>query len=782
MNKRIITIFLVVTMILSVFSTSAFSGALYTDIPNGSNYEKAVNDLTQMKVVEGYGNGQFKPNNNITRSQFIKMMVVALGKDDDAQASQGSTIFSDIPSDFWANGYINVAVKNNIIMGYSDGTFRPDENINFSQVVTIILRVLGYGTAQMSGVWPQNYIDLAKSLGITEGISMQPTSLVNRANTALMLDRAINTDMQASTKTLAEQSGLGTVKTVIITNSSDIDNTLSFGIVQTDSGNYISSSFKGIENLGKKVTILADTNNNLLSIQKVQEDSRILFVNSISGSTVSYTDKKGSGTIDLPDNLTIYYNGQKTTFSNVKQNVSTASIIALASTDLNSQSYDYGVLLNPITTQPTVAQNDVQVGDKNIGPIDISNRDAFSVIKNGEKASFSDIKMYDVVYQVTNPFSSQSGLLLVYDNKVTGTYDTAIPSKNAVSQITVLEKQYNIETSKAASKLNDSSNAYNIGDEITLLTGKTGKIVDVVTPGMSDNANYAIVVNYRQSMLTPSNTNNNTFYYAKLYTVDGNVVEYRTDSDQSGNKGKLVRYFVKDNIAYINTTSSIIVGGSVDRFNKTIGDYWFSDNAVILDENLNVGDQDDVTVNKIDMSEMPTYVAPNKVMNTVTGGPFNDVQLLVTNNLIDPGQYGILTNQSTKLTGSITNATYTIMINGKPQTYNYTFTNNNASFGVMQGDVVYVNSNMNMLQGLTTLMPAEKGTEIQGIDMRRVKVNNHIYRLASDVQIFDVTGGTPVQTSIWSITPGKVDYVAIYMGNQTNNNNLVKVITFIKNK
>ena len=782
MNKRIISILLVVSMTLSLFSTSAFSGALYTDIPSGANYEKAVGNLTQMNIIEGFKNGQFKPNNNITRSEFIKMMVVALGKDDDSKAVQGSTIFSDVPIDFWANGYINVAVKNNIIMGYSDGTFKPDENINFAQVVTIILRTLGYGSTQMSGIWPQNYIDMAKSLGITDGILLQPTSLVNRGNTALMLDRAINTNMQASTKTLAEQSGLGTVKTCIITDSSDIDSTIPAGIVKTDSGDIISNSFKGIDNLGKKLTILVDTNNNLLSIQKVQEDSRILFVNSISGSTILYTDKKGSGTIDLPDSLTLYYNGQKTTFSNVKQSVTTASIIALASNNLNSQSYDYGVLVNPIMTQPVVAQNDVQVGDKNIGSIDILNRDIFTVIRNGEKASFSDIKMYDVVYQVINPFNQQNGMLLVYDNKVTGTYDEATPSKNAVTQITILGKQYSIETSNAASKLNDSANAYNIGDEITLLIGKTGKVVDVVIPGLSDTANYAIVVNYRESMLTPLNIDNNTFYYVKLYTTDGNVKEYRSDTDQSGNKGKLVRYFVKDNIAYINTASSVVVGGSFDRTNKTIGDYWFSDGAVILDEDLSVGENDDVTVNKINMSEMPSYVAPNKVMNTITGGPFNDIQLLVTNNLIDQGRYGILTNQSTKMTGSNTSASYTVMINGNTQNYNYSFTNNNTPFGVMQGDVVYVNSNGNALQELTTLIPTEKGTEIQGVDMRRIKVNNHIYRMASDVQVFDVTGGTPVQTSIWSLSPGEVDYVALYIGNQQNNNNFVKVITFIKNK
>lgn len=781
MNRRIITFFLVVSMILTVFSASAFSGELYSDIPSGAKYENAVNDLTQMKVVEGYGNGQFKPNNNITRSQFIKMMVVALGKDDDAQAAQGSTIFSDVPADFWANGYINAAVKNNIIMGYSDGTFRPDENINFAQVVTIILRALGYGSSQMTGVWPQNYIDLAKNLGITDGISLQPTAVANRANTSLMLDRAINTDMNASTKTLAEQSGLGTVKTVIIADSSDIDNTLASGIVQTDSGSLISSSFDGIDNLGKKLTVLTDTNNNLLSVQKVQEDSRILFVNSITGSTVSYTDKNSTGTIDLPSNLPIYYKGQKSTFSSVKQNITTASIIALASTNLNSQSYDYGVLLDPITSDPVVADNDVQAGNKTIGSIDISNRDAFTVIRNGEKAAFSDIKMYDVVYQVINPFNPQSKMLLVYDNKVTGTYDAASPSKNAVNQVTVFGKQYTIETSKAASKLNDSTTAYNIGDEITLLLGKTGEVVDVATPSMSDNANYAVVINSRKSMLTPSNTDDNTFYYAKLYTTDGNIKEYRVDSDQSANKGKLVRFFVKDNIAYISTAPSIIVGGSVDRFNKTIGDYWFSDNAVILDENLNVGDTNDVMVNKIDMSEMPTYVPTNKVVNSVTGGPFNDVQLLVTGSLIDPGQYGILSNVSTKLIGSTTNATYSVMINGNTQNYNYTFTNNYGPFGVMQGDVVYVNANGSTLQGLTTLMPAEKGTEIQGVDMKRIKINNHIYRLASDVQVFDITGGTPVQTSIWSLTPGTVDYIAIYMGSQTNDNSLVKVITFIKN-
>ncbi len=88
----------------------------------------------------GHDDGTFKPDDAITRAEFVAMCVRFYELTDDV--TTGSTNkFSDVASSHWAYSYINSAVAMDWIEGYSDGTFRPDNNITRAEVVTIVNRV-----------------------------------------------------------------------------------------------------------------------------------------------------------------------------------------------------------------------------------------------------------------------------------------------------------------------------------------------------------------------------------------------------------------------------------------------------------------------------------------------------------------------------------------------------------------------------------------------------------------------------------------------------------------
>lgn len=91
--------------------------------------------------------------------------------------------------------------KNQIILGYPDGTFHPDETISFAQAVTVTLRTLGYNAAEVGAFWPDNYIQKAASLGLTDGMRYAADDAITRADTVLMLGRALEADMSTSTPT-----------------------------------------------------------------------------------------------------------------------------------------------------------------------------------------------------------------------------------------------------------------------------------------------------------------------------------------------------------------------------------------------------------------------------------------------------------------------------------------------------------------------------------------------------------------------------------------------------
>jgi hypothetical protein len=450
-------------------------------------------------------------------------------------------------------------------------------------------------------------------------------------------------------------------------------------------------------------------------------------------------------------------------------------MISLGQSKGDTQSYDYGVLIDPPTSNPVVVKKAIGVSDKSIGIIDISDRSKISVIKNGEKAALSDIKLYDVVYKVQNPYNDNQSILLVYDDKKTGTYDDAIPSKSAVQKIKLLGKELTIGTSEAAAKLNNGVGAFAIGDEITALTGKGGQIVDVITSSPSDISNIAVVISARSGLSTKSDENTKTVYYVTLYKIDGTTTEYQTDEDQTSYIGKVVKYDVKSNaaktdIADITPLTSNPISGRIDTSEKKIGDLWLSQDAVILDVHTSTNGKD-AQVSRLNWQDMPSGdLNVDKVIDAETGGAFNDIQLLVLDNLTESGQYGILTQKSENSNSS----SYTIMINGKNVSINTECT----KFASMRGDAVYIEQDKNGLQKISSLIAKATSSEIQAVDSRRIKINNKIYKLSHDVTIYDVTNMTPVSMSINDLTTGSINYVAAYAGTNDSRQSLIKVITF----
>jgi len=771
MLKRLLLKSVLTLTLIFIFGVSAF--AQFIDVPESASYYNAVTSLSKAGIIKGYSDGTFKPKGSVTRAEFAKMAVVSLGKEDEAELVKNSTVFSDVSQNYWAAGYINIAVKNKIITGYADGTFKPQEKINFAQVVTILLRTLGYGSTEMVGVWPQNYIEKAKSLEITKNIKLNPNDKVSRADIAIMFERTINTKGNTSTKTLGEQSSLGTTKTCIVINSWDLDNSITKGFIKTDIGDFRAESINGADYLGKKVNLLVDSDNEVLSAQSVEQDSHIVMVENISGNKITYIDNKGKGSLDLSDNMLFYYGGQKSTFTNIRQNVSIGSVIALGLTTGNNSVYEYGVLIDPPTSDPVVVKNSVNLTDTSIGSINIADRNAFTVIKNGNIVGFADIQPYDVVYMVKNLYKSGKGIVLVYDDKITGTYDEALPSKTSVSSIMILGEEKKIETSSAAAKLNETSGAFAIGDAITVLTGKSGNIVDVMTPYTSDISNYAIVVNSRSGVSTEADSSGENVFYVKLYKIDGTITEYQTEEDQSYRKGNLVKFDIKDEKAHITGVSYSPISGRINIGDRMIGTENLSQDAVILDVKDSY-DSKDIQVTKVRWQDMPTGDLPkDKVIDAQAGGAFNDIQLLVLDNFTEAGQYGILVSQTKRETS----ANYTLLINGQQ----VSFTNSNAIFNSNLKDIVYIEQDAYGLKNMATLNPEASSTKIQAIDTRRIKINEQVYKLANDVQVYDMTNSSPLALSINSLITGNlVTGVTLYSGTQPGSEELIKIITIWK--
>ncbi len=163
--KKTLAVVLAFAMILSM----GFSAFAYTDVAEGTKVAEAVGILSNLGIFTGFEDGTFKPNDTVTRAQMAAIICRTLGYEDQAQASTGSTIFNDVSASHWASGYINVAQSLQIVNGYGNGNFGPEDQVTYEQAIKMIVVALGYELdAQAKGGWSTGYLAVAAREGISK--------------------------------------------------------------------------------------------------------------------------------------------------------------------------------------------------------------------------------------------------------------------------------------------------------------------------------------------------------------------------------------------------------------------------------------------------------------------------------------------------------------------------------------------------------------------------------------------------------------------------------------
>lgn len=112
----------------------------FPDIQETAWYKEEVNYLTENDIITGYPDGKFYPNEPVTRAEAITMIGKATGLGGDLRP----TNFKDVPADFFAAGYIRNAVDAHIVTGFPNGTFQPRSAIIRGDVAVMLQKAFGY--------------------------------------------------------------------------------------------------------------------------------------------------------------------------------------------------------------------------------------------------------------------------------------------------------------------------------------------------------------------------------------------------------------------------------------------------------------------------------------------------------------------------------------------------------------------------------------------------------------------------------------------------------------
>ena len=226
-NYRAPAVLLTVVILLLLGTGAAY--ALPADVQDHWA-RPAIKSLMQQGILAGYPDQTFKPDRSVSRAEFARIAVKAFG----LSAAEGKT-FTDTAG-HWARNDIAALVRNGIVNGYPDGSFRPDQPITRAGIVTALSRLLKLGGKEQTfgHDWAPAYPDVPRShqafrlielarrleyLPLSYGPSFLPNALVTRAEAAWMVYKAtklgrtsgsvIETNPGAGTITIAPANGAG---------------------------------------------------------------------------------------------------------------------------------------------------------------------------------------------------------------------------------------------------------------------------------------------------------------------------------------------------------------------------------------------------------------------------------------------------------------------------------------------------------------------------------------------------------------------------------------------
>ena len=179
MKKRFLSLLLAVCILIPIFAVPAAAVNSNTAIQTARTM--GVLDAATAQSPEALGA-------QVTRGEFARMltMVSSYRETVNEQILVGS-LFTDVNSDTPYAPYIRIAVQQNWLTGYTDGTFRPNDPVTLEAACASALRLLGFAPSDLTGAFPAAQLNKATELGLRAGLNRGQGEAMTRSDCAVLL-------------------------------------------------------------------------------------------------------------------------------------------------------------------------------------------------------------------------------------------------------------------------------------------------------------------------------------------------------------------------------------------------------------------------------------------------------------------------------------------------------------------------------------------------------------------------------------------------------------------
>ncbi len=188
--KNLILVFICILILFTNCNAVSFN-----DLKEDHLYFSSIKYLGDKGVIKGYLDGSYKPEKNINRAEFIKIIMESKGYED----MEGKNCFPDVKEEWYAK-YICKAKELGIVKGYLDGYFRPSKNITFVEVSKVLSKIYGFEVEE-TDIWYKPYVDKLSKLAMIPYTVLRFSQLMNRGEIAEIIYRYENSITDKSTET-----------------------------------------------------------------------------------------------------------------------------------------------------------------------------------------------------------------------------------------------------------------------------------------------------------------------------------------------------------------------------------------------------------------------------------------------------------------------------------------------------------------------------------------------------------------------------------------------------
>ena len=165
---------------LSALLAAALAVSMLT-LPAGAvSQSTALETVRALGIMAGDSQGNLNLSSAVTRAEFVTMMTAASSYKDTVGSGYGVSLFKDVKSSHWASEYIRLAVEQNWMTGYTDGTFRPGRTITLEEACTALLRLLGYDSSSLAGSFPTAQLSKAGAVGLLDDVTAKQGQTLTR--------------------------------------------------------------------------------------------------------------------------------------------------------------------------------------------------------------------------------------------------------------------------------------------------------------------------------------------------------------------------------------------------------------------------------------------------------------------------------------------------------------------------------------------------------------------------------------------------------------------------